>query len=266
VATSASLATAPAEAKRALNFLLADLYIRNKQFPEARTILEASLSENPKGKDETLSHLESVSRLARTHLAENNVAGAVGVYQAYLDRHPESELEMELRKNLGRLQRQQGQEEAALAQFERTEVLARERLEKTDTPDEKSLIMMVIADALELRNDPDGSRAMYRKIIDDFPMGRYRPLAMAQLAQSFEKNGDLESAKAQYSQIIEMYPNTPPARAAMEQLQRMKSFTARDQATTATLGASPAVAPVAPPAADAAPAAAEAPADAAEKN
>lgn len=221
--TSDSLRVATPRAKSDFMMGVAQLLVVNDRKEEAVGVYESILQEESETRQKQAQHLFVLNALSALYLEDGNIDGALAIYSEYLEKNPESDLKAEVYKGLAKLQKSEGQEAAADENFDKAEAILQETLETTLGADEKSVLLLGLADIRIHRDRIAEAKDLYRKILDDYPMGRYRSAAMRLLSESLFKEGDVESALDLLAQIVESYPITKEAQMAIERAQEMKA-------------------------------------------
>lgn len=239
IATSDTLRIAAPELRQGFQLRLAQLFETNKQPENAVPVYESLLKEPAQGQGANLAHLESMLRLVSLHAREQRQEEALRVFENYLEMYPESELSTRVNTEWGKLLRQFERNEEAAQRFEIAATKVQEQIDTAAGADQKTLNMLVLADINQLQGKTDEARALYRKIIDDFPLATYRSHAMMQLAESLYQEGDVESALATLDQVIQNYPKSPPAAQAFRRQQEIKFARSGAAPTTDTLTGTP---------------------------
>lgn len=221
--TSDSLRVATPQAKSDFMMGVAQLLVVNERKEEAIGVYKTILREASETRQKQAQHLFVLNALSALYLEEGSTSRAMAIYSEYLEKNPESDLKAEVYKALAKLQDSEGQQAAADENFDKAEAILRETLETTLGADEKSVLLLGLADIRIHRDRIGEAKDLYRKILDDYPMGRYRSAAMRLLSESLFKEGDVESALDLLAQIVENYPATKDAQMAIERAREMKA-------------------------------------------
>lgn len=233
--TSDSLKSAAPELKQFFELSLGQLYELNEKPDQASLIYEAMLKDNPASQQAHVNHLEAIIRQVTLYMRRKEPDKAFAVYKSYLELHPKSDLDARIHTDWGRLLQREDRKEEALEHFTLAKNLMEEQEQKAASADEKSYYMLAIADVEELRGKKEDARNIYRKVIDDYPLGRNRPHAMMQLAESLFRDGDIESALGTLDQVVQNYPKTQQAGQAFKRAQEMRAVRTGAGKTSDTL-------------------------------
>lgn len=234
LSTSASLKMATPAVQQAFQYQIANLLGASKRFDEALEIYGNITSRKAVTKDDQVAHVESLKRMVDIYITQKNAPQAILTYQNYLEKNSGGDIELELRRNLGKLLKDQGRTDESRTQLDAAEAIARKRFEEAKKDEDKAVMMMSISDINDLRGDGATAKKMLRQVIDDYPMGPLRPTAMRLLADQLARDGDLESAMGMLAQIADVYPNTRQAADAMQRLQILRQAKSGDAKTSAT--------------------------------
>jgi len=237
--TSDTLRSTSAEIRHQYYLRMADLMIANQRTTDSLAVLMGVLREPTLTPLGLQNQRIAMVNIVGFHMVTGDVEGAATALEGYLERHPASPLVVEVESNIGLLWKQAGQAERGEAHFGNAEAELRRRLEEAVGSDQKSEVMMGLAQIELFRERIDEAQTIYRRIIDDYPLGRLRPAAMIALAEAYFREGDAETALDLFSQVAESYPNSPEAFQARQRSQQVMAARAGDLPTTTSLPAAP---------------------------
>ncbi|MCL5270879.1 MAG: tetratricopeptide repeat protein [bacterium] len=233
LATSDTLKAAPPQIKYFYQLRLSDLYALNKDDEKALAIDRRLIDQGPSGPQ----HLNALQMMEAIYVHQKNLPAAIKVYEDYLAKYPDTSLKASLIFEVGRLQKQMGQEDLARKSFDASEAQFRSQFEKALGAEEKSELLFQLSLVQRFRGDWAGTRATLQRILDEFPTSRQRPNAMLNLAEAWMGEKKSPQAVATLEKIMRDYPNTNWAAQAAQWIQAIRNPKAQTGPTTGTLTA-----------------------------
>lgn len=230
--TSDTLKTVAPQYKQHLSMWVTRILTSMQRFDEAIPIYQAIL-EQPSYDN---SHVEAVARQGMIRIFQKDIPGAIAVYEKYLETHADSPYEPMFCVDLSRLYGPGGMNDQAKADeyFERAKALVTKKVEAAEGAEAKTMATFELAEVLESRGLMAESQALFRGIVDEFPMGRMRGQAMIRLAESQRRAGGFDDALATLDRVVKSYPGTGEAVLAYQLAQQMQQDRNRARETTDT--------------------------------
>ncbi|MBI3736117.1 tetratricopeptide repeat protein [Candidatus Sumerlaeota bacterium] len=257
VKTSASLKTVGPEFYQYFMLRTAGLFAMNNRADDAIAVYQGLLS---KPAIKTNTHMDALRGIALLYRTSKEPDKAIQAYETYLANNPNLTfpINVGVQFDLGVLLFGSDRKEEGNKHFDEAEQLLTKTIDETVGADEKSKLYFQLAQIKDVRGNKIESRAVIQKVIDDYPMGQYRPSAMMMLSDSLYQDGQTSQALALLDAVKTGYPNSPIALSAFRRAQEIRVKGANG-GTSGTL-----TAPSAPPSVQTPVAAVEPPAAAAE--
>ncbi len=230
IETSPTLSAAPTELRHLFMLRLSDLHLLNGQDQQSIDIDQKMIAQNAHEPDKQWDFLV---HLAWVHLKRNDVAGAIKVYQEFLQEYPETPMKGNALYEIGLRQLQIQDDEASSQTLALSEAEFRKKLELAPGLEEKSRIIFKLVDVQRMRRDYDGARQSIQSIIKDYPNSQLQPQALFQLVRIDMEENKTDQALVTLHKIIQDYPNHPVTQEAQKWIMGIQQ--AMNQATTDTL-------------------------------
>ncbi len=237
IKTSNTLHTVEPDFHQYYLYRIAELFTLNDRLDEALNVYAGVLNQKG-GRPEWL--LDSLRRSTAIYIKLKQMDKAIEMHERYLEKNKDSEVYSVVSINLGRLLKDQHRDQEADHAFDQAEKWVNDKIAAAVGADEKSLLMFHLADSRTARGKGDEARALYQKVIDDYPMGKYRATAMLLLGSNFSTVGNTDAALEIFNQLVKTYPRQREALEASRQIQQIRAAKSNAGATTGTLtGARP---------------------------
>lgn len=154
---------------------------------------------------------EALKSMGNRYYAADKYAEAAGAYGEFLEKYPKSPFVPEVRFFLGSALMAQGENDAAVKQFEK---VVKDAPESSWAPK----CLLGAGTAAMKKKDPDKARKIFLRILDQYPLYEESNLVYFRLAQAFEDLKKMKEAHASYATLVTRYPKALETEGARERM------------------------------------------------
>ncbi|MFH0794881.1 MAG: tetratricopeptide repeat protein [bacterium] len=204
-----------------VEFNLASLLSKKGDKEEARKIY-SELVETVETDQDRMGVLKSIEG---TYDVAQDFEKVVDLYKTYLKNHPETKLLNVLRFNLALLYRRAEKKDEAMQYYDEAVSGFGKEIEETLDANQKSYLMIQLAEVHSLWDEPVKTEASYLKVVDQFPQSEFAPQALAELSAYMAHRKDFDKAEQYLNKISKDYPSlASQANQQMAAVQRMRAM------------------------------------------
>ncbi len=220
IETSPTFSQAPTEGQFAFQIMLADLYYHNERHDEAQVILEHAA----RGYEiDPLLELEAYQRLSQIHRLAEHYDESIAVLERFMERYPDHPKHVDLLLRISAIYEQQERPQEAAQTIEVALSKLNEAFDKAVGAEERGQLLMVMGLVERQRKQPEAAEALYRRVIEEYPVGRVAMDARRALVDLALEQHDGEAAVAMFEEIVRMHPGTPEAQEAGQMVQQLRA-------------------------------------------
>jgi len=171
--------------------------------------------------------------IVRGYYGKKDFDSAIGVYQSYLDRHPDTLLKCKLLTGVAFFQKQAGRDKESDATFQQALAILDANIEKAAGAKDKGMIVLEKGRVLELKGDLEGAVRVCKEYLEKFPTTELYPQAFNAILLTYVHQGNVDAALAETEEIQKKFPDQPIAqiaKKAAEDLGKLKERMAADAA------------------------------------